>query len=392
MATNPTSNQHMPTNSIYSRKILFGIIGIAIFVALVVLNSQLGMYGWDFRNNLWVPAHLLVTGRSPYLVEQLFEIGNAVWMPPIIGATFPLGYLPRETATNIWFALNIMAYGGLIFMAMPRRKPAPIWLGIAVLLLVILPAFLGHLSLGQISILIAALLLWSVRLLRSDNKLGLTALLITLAATKPQLLILALPGILIAILRQKGWRAVIKFVAYGMGWTALLTLPLWLAYPDWLDGFFIALGRNHRWAHPSSLHMLQTTIGSLWGTLAWVGFALAGLGITLKIWWQRPTNPSNMVWSLALTILITPYVWSWDFVLLVPLIVWTLFASRNLWARIIMSIGTSAAVIGMIWIRINSSNDDMFYWWFPWVIVISAVIAWQVSDRTNVLSDPTDTV
>lgn len=393
LGSTPSHTQKQTISSDNTKKrLLITILGFVGFIALVIFVSQAQIFGWDFRNNLWGPANLLVSGKSPYLIEQLFEMSNSVWLPPIIGATFPLGYLPQVTATNLWFALNVMAYGGLIYMAMPKQKPAPIWLGVVILLLTIFPSFIGHLSLGQISLVIAALLLWTARLLRAHNRLWLMALLITLAAAKPQLLILALPGIVIAILRQQGWRSVIKFAVYGIGWTALLTLPLWIAYPNWLDGFFIALGRNSRWAHPSSLHMLHSVVGTSLGSLAWGGLALGVFGGSMRMWWQRPTNKSNMIWSLALTILITPYVWSWDFVLLVPLIVWTIFASRSVWARIIMSIGTSAAVVAMMWIRINSSNDDTFYWWVPWVIVISAVIAWQFSNRTNVQPDPTDAV
>ncbi|MCA9886267.1 MAG: DUF2029 domain-containing protein [Anaerolineae bacterium] len=386
------ANQQSPISSNVQKRLLIAVVGFVGLLVLVIFVSQAQLFGWDFRNNLWGPAHLLSTGRSPYLIDQLFDNSNSIWLPQIVGAGLPLGFLPQVMATNLWFAINILAYGALAYLAMPKKRPAPIWLGISILLLAIFPSFIGHLALGQISIIIAALSIFASQLILSPKKLWFAALLITLAAAKPQLLLLVLPGIMIAIFRQYGWQAVIKFAVYGILWTALLTLPLWIGYPNWVEGFVIALGRNKQWAHPSTLQILRNVLGMAIGTITWGIFAATLMGILMKMWWDRPTAKSNVIWSLALTALVTPYVWTWDFVLVVPLIIWTIFASKTIWSRIIMALGTGISVIGMIAMRVSGINGDMFYWWIPWVIVISAVVAWQINKHVNVPSDLVDTV
>jgi hypothetical protein len=64
--------------------------------------------GWDFRNNLWAPAYLLIHGKSPYRISVLFDNSNAVWFPQIIGLFFPLGLLSEHQASNLWLIINVL--------------------------------------------------------------------------------------------------------------------------------------------------------------------------------------------------------------------------------------------------------------------------------------------
>jgi hypothetical protein len=69
-------------------------------IVWLVTNSQIR--GWDVRNNLWAPSHLLLNGQSPYDLSSLYELGAAVWLPMAIGAFFPLGALSHEQAAMVW--------------------------------------------------------------------------------------------------------------------------------------------------------------------------------------------------------------------------------------------------------------------------------------------------
>ncbi len=73
--------------------------------------------GWDFRINLWEPASWLLSGQSPYGLDAVQNGIISVWMPMIIGALFPLGLLSRETASNIWFVMSLMALLGSVILA-----------------------------------------------------------------------------------------------------------------------------------------------------------------------------------------------------------------------------------------------------------------------------------
>lgn len=372
-----------PQNIITRRgKLLLVVVGVLLLIGagLFIVNVQ-GLSTWDFRNNLWGPAHLLVNGQPPYDIGLLFEGSNSIWLPTIVGVAFPLGYLDETTATNLWLVLNIAAHFLLfaLIIAMPPGKPAPLWLFLCIFGMFIYPPFVGLLTLGQISILMVVWLLLAARFMQ--GWVWLAALLIMLAAAKPQLLILAGPGLLVYAYRLGGWPAALRFIGYGGLWASLATVPLWLFSPDWVGSFLAALGRNGAWAHPSSLIALQSFLGSTPGLIA---FGLLVIGVSSRIirLWQRTSRPQvAMMWTLAFTVIVTPYVWSWDFVLLVPALVWTLFTVGHIWARLTLVVG-----YGLMWglflhLRLTTDNNDVRFWWVPWVLLATLAAAWWVSER-----------
>ena len=99
-------------------------IPVLLFGLLLVLVCFLPIpfTFWDFRNNLWGPSHLLVTGKSPYAIKQLFPDTNAVWLPQIIGLLFPMGWLPFDFAARIGTAVSIAALGLLVYFGLPESS------------------------------------------------------------------------------------------------------------------------------------------------------------------------------------------------------------------------------------------------------------------------------
>lgn len=134
--------------------LLLAWIGAGIFVATQDFVS------WDLRNNIWSPLHLLVQGRSPFDLKQLYQHNeNAIWFPMSVGAFFPLGYMTAAQASSLWFLLSAGAYAAFIPLARPASRPKPLWLAFLLLAILIFPPFVSHMLLGQYSILAALLML-----------------------------------------------------------------------------------------------------------------------------------------------------------------------------------------------------------------------------------------
>jgi len=127
--------------------ILLTTCGLSWFVI-----SGTSVPGWDFRNNLWAPSYLLLHRQSPYRIEVLFDSGNAVWMPTIIGAFFPLGFLPSQQASNLWFVGNALGVVLLAWISSGFRRPPILVFAIALVAAFLFPPLVSHLRLGQLSI------------------------------------------------------------------------------------------------------------------------------------------------------------------------------------------------------------------------------------------------
>jgi len=354
-------------------------LGLAIIIGLVIAAgifvATQTIISWDFRSNLWSPAHLLVTGRDPYTVDVLFEGSNAVWLPTAVGAFFAIGWLPLQIATNLWFLLTIVLYIACIIVLLRAGRHSLVIIGVVFILALLFPPFISHLSLGQYTVIAMALLM--LAFFRDDPQPVFAGALCALASGKPQLLILPMLGYGVYLIRQRKWSHAVRFAVAFVATAVLLTLPLWLGYPDWVGGYQAALGRNPEWRHPS----LFVVLGEVWGasgTLA--AWAVAVAALCLGLWrWQQPRQ--GILWTMALNLVVVPYVWSWDFVLLMPLFVATLIAAKSLALRSLMLLAYAATWIFAIHIRLTTIGDEVQFWWMPVVLLVTIIIVHEVSRR-----------
>jgi hypothetical protein len=325
---------------------------------------------------------LLISGQSPYGLEPLYDGVIAVWMPTIIGALFPLGFFSRETASNIWFVTNLMALLGSVMLASGAKKPAAILLAISAVIVAVFPSSIAHLRIGQFTIL-ATFIYLVVVLFKDRLGLVISALLVVLALAKPQLGILAVPGIFIMTYRQGGWRDTAKFAGVLIFWIFLLTIPLFVGFPGWLTDFWSSMRQNpSNWLQPSLYTLLPIWLGTI-GYLFWGVLVLSLVG--LNIWmWLRIDPQEAIFWSLALTPLVTPYVWSWDFVMVLPLFAKTMMAVSSKLALILLGLGY--LLCWFLMFRINSSDNfsNYLFWWVPWLLLATIIGARMIaSDRKN---------
>ncbi len=365
--------------SISARKVLNIIIMLLVAMICVVFVYHGSRVTWDFRNNLWSPAHLLVQGKSPYLISDLSPRGNAVWFPMVIGAFFPLGWLRLEQASMLWLIINLVAIVPIIIISSQTKQPGwwPFILGL--LAFVLYPRTIAHLRLGQFTIIATLLFLLSVQFMLKD-KLFLAAILVAVAISKPQLGVLVVPGLIVASWRMYGVQG-IKFIFYlGLG-VLLLTLPLFVGYKDWVIDFIGMLKRNPVWLHPSLFSLLREMWGGA-GIGAWSILFLGAFALNLRIWQTQPPLVA-VYWGLALTPLVSPYIWSWDFVMILPFFVWTMAQIRHYGALLTLLVGYLSVWILMFRVILTTDGGDHHFWWASWVMFILIAIVWIMEKRLS---------
>ncbi len=365
------------------KKILAILVGIVLLVIIYWLINTIKFVSWDFRNNLWGPTHLIWSGGSAYKIKTLFPDSNAIWFPQIIGLFLPLGLLPENQATNLWLTCNIILLLGLTWFLSfqaAQGKPKPIYLGILVFTVFLFPPTVTHLTLGQVDILILASVISGTYAIER-NRLVLGGFLFAIALVKPQQCIVFLPGIIAYLLfSRREWRSVLKLLLATCFWGFALTTPLWLSSPGWTNDFLYNLLDNPNWSQPTIFSILSNKFGIL-GIFFWFILYIMILALSIQIWLKyKLTNA--VLWSLALTTLINPYMWSWDFVLLLPLYIYTAIRLSNTLARLSLLFFYIGCFILSI-ISLQLVYSDAVLWWFPLTLIIGITASIIINQKHN---------
>jgi hypothetical protein len=252
-------------------------------------------------------------------------------------------------------------------------------LAIALLAAFLFPPTISHIQLGQFSTGITLIFL-VVAIWQDKMPTYLASLLLAIALAKPQLAIFVLPGLLLSRYTDKGVRDTVLFVALLLASVLVLTIPLFVAYPAWFIDFVMTLQENPAWQQPSSLTILTSLSPSL-GLFLWIALAVVGFLINIQLWLKLPVQKA-VLWSLALTPLVTPYVWSWDFVMILPLFISSLFQIKAQPAFWLLVLGYAICWGLIIRVAYSGALSNFYYWWVPWFlagIIVGATIMEQPS-------------
>lgn len=327
-----------------------------------VLFLLFGLNGfWDFRNNAWAPARLVWQGFSPASETARSALSQQVDMPIALGVWGPLawllflpfGSLNYTAAAGLWVLLNATFLWSLPHLVVPRLS----WPKGAVYgaLLLLFPPILVMFSLGQISLFLTFILLLSVKSLLGGAAF-LAGGLITLGFLKPQLLFFVLP--LQGILAYQ--RGLIK--QFGLGilqGAGLQAAGLFLVLPTWPGEYRSILQANPAWFHPNLWSWFSHLLLPPWGMFAWLGC------VVVAGWWlllQAKKAPwKAALWGLALTPPLSPYSWSWDMVLGLPLFIFIAFQLRGR-ARLWFVTGFVGLCLLVVAQRLMTGLEETFVW------------------------------
>ncbi len=354
----------------------------ASILAFALMGSLFAKLFWnlvqprmDFYNELWGPAYLLVHGQSPYDTTSLNTNLPAAWFPMAIGFFFPLGWLSEKTAQQGWFIFCILELGAIIYIAQGGRRSL-YNTGMITLLSLFFPSTLYHFYIGQISITVTLCLVLAVHLAQRDRH-WLSAFFVAVAVSKPHLALLTALGLSFYYYQNAKLKGMFSFWGRILVISLALCIPLFAAYPNWIPDALHAMTQNPIWSYPSLFVLFQRYFDR-WGYLLWIFTSIFTIWINHSIW--KKLSPVNAVyWSLALAPLVSPYVGSWDFVILLPLLTCT-FAAIDWKRKVIFVIFYILAWYQMAQIQALEVSHNHYFWWVPlWFLGVSAALTkWKM--------------
>ncbi len=362
----------------YSSILALGFIAVVI----VSLFWRLMMPRMDFFNELWGPAHLLTQGKSPYDTASLNPVLPAVWFPMAIGFFLPLGWLPETPALQTWFIFNIIELCLVVYLVQGERRSLYNTAALA-LLSFFFPFVLNHFNLGQFSITAMLCLILSAYFAEKRRD-WLAAFFLALGLSKPQLGFLAVFGLSVLYFRRSGFIGLFGFGLQTLLMSVLMSLPLFILHPAWIPDWLKSMQSNYTWLHPSLFSIFRHFLGG-WGNLFWAALLIFALVVIHQVWKKSPPQIA-MLWTLGITTIVTPYVWSWDFVLLLP--IWMYAFIQADWKRKALLLAFYAAAwFGTALIQSRTGSNNQEFWWVPiWFIgTLTLMTGWKghVTQGTN---------
>ena len=248
------------------------------------------------------------------------------YLPAFAMLAIPLAWFPLDVAKGLWFALSVGALGAFVALSLAllpdRRKRA--WV-LATLVVLAMAKFYGHeLVLGQVNLVLGAMIVAAVRLLQARRELPAGLLLALAAIVKPYAVIFLpwLAGI-------GYWRA---SIAAGAALAAAMVLPTTVygvsgalsLHADWWRTVAVSTAPNLLNADNVSLAaMFAKWLGageiSAWLTIV-ASAVLLGAAVDVIRRRHGVKGPEGLEAALLLTLmpLLSPQGWDYVFLLATP--------------------------------------------------------------------------
>jgi hypothetical protein len=343
-----------------------------ILLGFVMVPLSLGRLGLVDFQVYWAGARVLVEGGNPYdrtaLISAYFNGQPAAWNfdpawnPPwLLLMLAPLAMLPLETAGRVWLLVNLALLAAAPFavwrlMEAPQKRRAPPWL---ILVGLAFGNSLTVLAMGQVTTwVLVGLLLAAVGLKRHHDGWAGAALLLTLS--KPQLVYLAVPLILLWAAWQRRWRVWAGLMAA----LALTTACVTILTPDWLNGYWNLTSGYDFFRHSAATvgGFVQAYSGST--VLRFPGILTLLLIPWLALLIERRGLLTGLSVALLISVPLAPYGWSFDQVVLLPAVVqivfWLVHATdrRRWW----YGAGLLAIYVILLVMKVQGVGDFLYVW------------------------------
>lgn len=350
--------------------IMAGMILLFFVIAIAAIYWDILPPRKDLYNELWGPAYLLVQGKSPYDTASLNPILPAAWLPMSIGFFAPLGWLSEEVALRFWFLFSLMEMALIVLLVRGKNRSIGSLMIVSAFVFGF-PSMVHHLILGQFSMTTTLCGVMGVYLILKD-KHWLGAFLLALGLSKVHLMTLPMLGLSILYFQRSGAKGMLTFWARVMTACIVLTLPLFIAYPNWIPDAVKSMVSNAPWAFPTLQKYLVFNFGAS-GMALWIVSTILTIFASVFIWFRLTPIPATY-WNMGLALLISPYIGSWDFVTLLPLLIY-MFLQIGKWKKTFMLVSYIAAWVLMARIQLLTESHNHFFWWVPlWHLATVAII------------------
>ena len=388
--------------------LLVAALAIALVGYTLVLHQ---VYTWranthpDFYIE-WIGSRVALQGGNPYSDEttQAIQLGSKgqqvaagedqlAFVYPFyrVFINAPVAFLPYDWAAAIWqTVMQASLFAGVLLLV--RSLQWRIQAGELVLVLLVTtlayPTF-GAIVLGQMAVGVLALLLIAFWATRAEHY-WLAGTCLAVATVKPQLVILAIPALLIWTLVHRQWRVAVAFVVTLL----ILVLASWAVFPSWIQEFAAALTRYPLYKN------VQTGPGFLFSGSSpvwpWLLEAAATAWL-LAAWWlawqrQRDWLAGAFVLTLAMSGFLLPQTSIANQLMLLPAVVLLIRDAPGGAAQLSIAI---VAIAGswVVYATLYRSHYELAMA-LPPLISLLALAAWYIhkewkhGSRTRTASSP----
>ena len=372
---------------------------LPVYYSIAVNNER----NVDYVNNgfftFWLSGRLPWLGQHPYSSIDWVNghhANGAIWIPnkifpyplPLALITAPLGLLPIAQAYILWDTL------AQVLIALSILWLATRWEGLNrqlyVVFVLVATILNGNIYLGLMTGTFAALFLAFLTLalyfMETDRPVLAGIALAGLALKPPLLTVVALIGIW--FLFQRKWRAIGGILVGGLG---LFLIGL-LQDPAWLQKFQGASENllNMRLGNqPTILSYTRLVCAGgfscAFSLYALIALLLVGLFAWL-VWRKRATLSPLRVFSaaIALGMLLPPYLWSYDYALLLIPICYIAFdlirrRATYLHSTVFLLLLDAISIAGLVMFWMNPASDALTIqrdMWSIWVALLVLGITW----------------
>ena len=311
--------------------VLIVVTTVALWKADVRTENRLPVGGHDFIA-YWSAYDVSIHGGNPYDADVLADAQRSIpsqedrteaqryWNPPwSLVLLAPVLALPFDVATALWFSLTML--GGVLAVVLAWRlfvpsveAPPPLALAGSLLFL----PFVESLQLGQMTVLVTVLVLGGFLALREGHEVAAGALL-ALTIVKPQAAFLALAVVALHLVATRRW-ITIRTGAL----TAVVVVALsWFLHPAAWDGWDVGRGSPTHWHSATVAAWLRSWLPGDGAPSRWPLVAVPVLTLMALLAWAWPRR-EEMRWEelptvLAVSVLMAPFAWLADSVLLFPI-------------------------------------------------------------------------
>jgi hypothetical protein len=322
------------------------VLALVLLLAATVLTLDLWIVdrvetfkAGDFFQ-FWAAGRAILQGDDPYdargwreIYEQegrwRWQTDQRTFLYPLWTAYpfVPLALLPVSTALLVW----TLTSEGLLFVSVVLLTKVVSWTSHNQWLLLTLATALAFepvsltVIFGQLGIVLLSLVAGSLYL-ASRGRYAPAGVLLALTVIKPQLFLLVYPVLIVTMILQRRW----SFLAAFATTVAALFVSSWLLVPHWIGAWQAYVGRSatvRLYLSPTiwgASHSVAAALHreDLWPIVgisalaALLGILASSLFARRTVMAESGTLPTNLSLSLLASLLIAPYVLSYDFVLL----------------------------------------------------------------------------
>lgn len=357
-------------NPVVLALLILVVFGLLTWGMYELLTGPARYNNRDFMS-LYAGGKAILRGLDPYDPDVWLplraELGST-WMPddrapfPLwtLLLVLPFAALDLGWAAAAWLAFSLCVLGGGMFLLINTYYPKPLPVAefaLVALFTFIYRAVLVSMNNGQITFLLfflLALFLWLVR----RERPFLAGIILSFVIIKPNAFVLFVPAFGLWLLWQRRWRIIAGAATGGL---AMFVIS-WLVLPGWLFEWLNVTGKTEVTAITPTVWGLAYEIWPEGWAILGLIFVVVVTAVIGLIIFRNPRLTETEVMPLALigSLLVTPYAWVYEhLLLLIPATLVYLMTQRRGAAALAWLLVAFLMPWGTLWLA-DSRKSDTF--------------------------------